>query len=104
MDECLLLVVGTWILVEGDVACCELVAPVARVHDDGVTVTVTVACGHLLQIESSGCARGAAAASPSRDDKKIFECILPKKRKYKKDVLKIVCLKTLITRIRSLRE
>ena len=102
MDECLLLV-GAWILID-DVACCELVAVGPRVHDDGVTVTVTVAWGHLLQIESSGCARGAAAANPTRDAKKIFECILPKKREYEKYILKIVCLKTLITGIRSLRE
>ena len=45
---------------------------------DAVTVTVTVSCGQLLQSLS---ARGTAAASPSREARTIFECILPRKKK-----------------------
>lgn len=100
MDECWLL---DETLLEDDVLCCELVAVDASLLDDGVTVTVTVDCASLLHSDAPCEARGAAAASPSREAMKILECILSKgKNPSIKIVLKIVCLKTLITRIRSL--
>lgn len=46
------------------------------VLDDGVTVTVTVDFGPLLQSEAPCDARGAAAASPSKEVRKIVGCIL----------------------------
>ena len=54
--------------------CFELVEAVLWVLDDGVNVTVTV--GPLLQSEASCCARGAAVASPSKEIRRILECIL----------------------------
>lgn len=62
----------------------ELIDVALCVLDDGLTVTVTV--GPLLQSEAPRSARGAAAASPSRQERKIFECILSKKREYKECV------------------
>lgn len=56
----------------------ELVAVVPCMHDDGVTVTVTVSFGQLPQSEALNDARGAAAASPNKEERKIFECILSK--------------------------
>ena len=50
--------------------------------DDGVTVTVTVG----LHSEVPCSARGAAAARPSRQERKIFECILSKNREYRECV------------------
>ena len=47
--------------------------------DDGVTVIVTVVWP-VLHSESPCDARGAAAASPSREEMKIRECILSKKK------------------------
>lgn len=60
--------------------CFELIDVALCVLDDGVTVTVTV--GPLLQSEAPCSARGAAAASPNRQERKIFECILSKNREY----------------------
>lgn len=90
-------------LMEDDFSCCELVVVDACLLDDGVTVTVIVDFAPLLHSDAPCEARGAAAASPSREAMKILECILSKKNNSSiKIVLKIVCLKTLITRIRSL--
>ena len=73
MDEYVLLVE---VLIDDELDLWELVAVVVCVpHDDGVTVTVTVFCGHLPQ---SKLHCGTAAASPNRDAKKIFECIVSK--------------------------
>ena len=72
MDEC-------WLLEETpteEVDCFEPVVVVAGVLDDEPTVTVTVL--PLLHSEESWDARGAAAASPNRVVRKIFECILSK--------------------------
>ena len=48
-------------------------------HEEGVTVTVTVSFGQLLQSTAPGCAKGTALASPNREEMKIFECILVKR-------------------------
>ena len=76
MDESWLLD-GT--LTEDDVVCWELVAVVPCVVDEGVTVTVTVDFGPLLQSDALWDVRGAAAASPNREERKIFVCILSSK-------------------------
>ena len=70
MDEC-------WLLEEmltDDVDCFEPVVVVAGVLDDEPAVTVTVLA--ILHSEVSCDARGAAAASPNREVRKILECIL----------------------------
>lgn len=64
----------------------ELVAVVLYMQDDGVTVTVTVDIGQLLQSEAPCDARGDAAASPNREVSKTFECILLGKYEYKGSV------------------
>ena len=48
-------------------------------HEEGVTVTVTVSFGHALQFTAPCCAKGTALASPNREEMKIFECILVKR-------------------------
>lgn len=63
-------------LTEEDVVCAELLAVVPCVLDEGVTVTVTVDFGPLLQSEALWDVSGAAAASPKREERKILECIL----------------------------
>ena len=77
MDDCLLLDDS---LVEDDVEGFELVAVTPQ---DWVTVTVTVSFGQLLQSDAPCCARGTAAAIPSREAKKTFECILSKSANQK---------------------
>lgn len=59
--------------------CFELVSVAPCVLDEGVTVTVTVDFGPLLQSEAPWDTRGAAAASPNKEERKIFECILSEK-------------------------
>lgn len=76
MDDWLLLD-GT--LVEDDVAGVELVAVVPH---DAVTVTVTVSCGQFLQ---SFAGNGTAAARPSKEIRTIFEYILSKKSRVKRE-------------------
>ena len=61
------------------VVCFELVLVVLCVFGDGVTVTVTVDFGPLLQSEAPCDARGAAAASPTKEVRKIVGCILSKR-------------------------
>ena len=48
-------------------------------HEEGVTVTVTVSFGQALQFTAPCCAKGTALASPSREEMKILECILVKR-------------------------
>ena len=64
---------------EDEVLGFELIEVAFCVLDDGATVTVTVG----LHSELPCSARGAAAARPSRQERKIFECILSKSREYK---------------------
>ena len=78
MDECVLV---DGVLIDDELVLWELVAVVTCVlHDDGVTVTVTVFCGQLPQSKVHCGVRGTAAASPNRDAKITLECILSKKR------------------------
>ena len=72
---------------EDDVVCFELVAVVLCTLEDGVTVTVTVDFWPLLQSEALWDARGAAAASPNREEMKILECILSKEFQLKEGVV-----------------
>ena len=76
MDVCVLL--DEVMTEEEDVAGLELLAVDCGPHDAAVTVTVTVDIGQLLQSTASGCAKGAAAAAPSREARKILEYILSK--------------------------
>ena len=48
-------------------------------HEEGVTVTVTVSFGQALQFTAPCCAKGTALASPNREEMKIFECIVVKR-------------------------
>lgn len=48
-------------------------------HEEGVIVTVTVSFGQALQFTAPCCAKGTALASPTREEMKIFECILVKR-------------------------
>lgn len=81
-------------LAEDDVSCFDVIAVVCFeltvvalfVLDDGATVTVTVDFGPLLHSGAPRSTRGAAAASPSRQERKIFECILSKRSRLCKKV------------------
>ena len=48
-------------------------------HEEGVTVTVTVSLGQASQFTARCCTKGPALASPNREEMKIFECILVKR-------------------------
>ena len=85
-------------LVDDDTVGFELVA--VCMHDEGVTVTVTVSFGQLPQSKVLCDANGAAAANPNREERKILECIVQKVAKVKIG-LKMVGLKILITGVRN---